>query len=114
MLVRASTNNVDAFQDTTALRAVHWIIDAWKDVPADKVANCWKQSQLLGVSRGSISQMESSAEEQECRDLIRGFNIPPSRSMNLATLVNPSDEVVEDISASVLEQVAQAYSQVLA
>ena len=49
-LVRASNDNLDAFKETTVLRAVHWIIDARKNVPGDKISNCWRHSQLLGTS----------------------------------------------------------------
>jgi len=111
-LVRATTANLDAFKDTTVLRAVHWVIDAWRDVPADKIANCWRHSKLLSTPQESTSDIAPSPEGDDCRDLIADLRLPLSSTMTVAAFINPSDEVVEDDSATILDQVVQEHSQV--
>lgn len=113
-LVQATFDDTDAFKNTTILQAVHWAIQAWNDVPADNISNCWVHSQLLGPRFGPQKQPEDwhQIEAQECAMLMSELNISAANLLGLESFLHPRDEIVVDSSEDILSQVAESHSQV--
>ena len=90
------------------LQAIRWGIAAWEDVTPTTIRNCWIRTGVLGPKAGpqteewkvqvadddeifneTMTQMEQQMESLTKRKRIKS-------GMNIATFVNPVEEIVED------------------
>ena len=98
----------DPIKSTNVLQAIRWAIAAWDDVTPTTIRNCWIKSGVLGPKAGphtegwkvqvadddeilndTMTQMEQQIESLTKRKRIKS-------GMNIATFVNPVEEIVED------------------
>ena len=113
----------DPLRSTNVLKAIHWLIEAWQnDVTPTTIRNCWNKSGLLAPEYGPPDdgwknyvyeddqvlddtmvrierQIQSLAEEKRIRS-----------AMEVATFINPANEMIDDDDEDHFESILEAYS----
>ena len=98
----------DPIKSMNVLQAIRWVIAAWEDVTPVKTRDCWIKSGLLGPKAGprtegwkvqvadddEILNETMTQMEQQIESLTKQKRI--KSGMNIATFVNPVEEIVED------------------
>ena len=113
----------DPLRSTNILKAIHWLIDAWEnDVTPTTIQNGWYKSGLLAPEYGPLDEgWEKDVYEdnqvlidtnfrmtQQIQSLAQQKGI--RSAMEVATFINPADEVIDDDDEDPFESILEAYS----
>ena len=112
----------DPIRSMNVLQAVRWGIAAWEDVTPTTIKNSWMKSHVL-VSKYSPQTLGwddhvyednqnlkdiTTRMERRIKSLVQQRRI--ESAMDIATFVNPEDEIVDDSDKNFFESLAAAYS----
>ena len=119
----------DPFKTMNVLRALRWSIEPWEqDVTKITIYNCWKKSRLLVGRTGTGLQHREDhsgwtdfiAEDHEKqlnaeRAIAKSITVLKNqgrvkKAMDINSFLCPVEEVVQDSSEDILDQVAHAYA----
>lgn len=105
----------DPHKTVNILKSIRWIIRAWDEVTPQTIANCWQHSKLdVNPPSGSLIQSQRQEASNEIQEQLHRLQQSHyiREAMSLQQILLPTDEVIEDSSEDLVEQIAQQYEPV--
>lgn len=111
----------DPLKEVTLLRAVGWLVDAWREgIKEDTINACWVKSQLFGSFNGPAKRPADWNESREAirelltqtriRQLMRLDHITDLDEATLDAFIDPVEERVFDTDDDDLDRIAAQFS----
>ena len=104
----------DPLKNTTVLKALHWVINAWRNgVITETISNCWCSSQLFGPVYEPIVRPADWDDKLEIQRLAESLAEAGciKQVIDLQNFLNPLEEVIKDTGDDLITHVAEVFSE---